>query len=114
MPSYFKKVGYCQPEDPRDGLFQYSFSTDKESFEFWSSQPEVVDNFNTCMTGIHGSRPSWIEWYPVEECILKEDLSEDPSQVLLVDVGGGDTTFRRLGESLKTSQVDWYWKTYLP
>ncbi|KAL1603442.1 hypothetical protein SLS60_005029 [Paraconiothyrium brasiliense] len=89
MPAYFKKTAYSQPEDPRDGLFQYSFGTDKEIFEFWSSQPDVIDNFNTCMTGIRGSRPSWIEWWPVEQRILNEDLRDDPSEVLLVDVAGG-------------------------
>ncbi|KAJ4345332.1 uncharacterized protein N0V89_011462 [Didymosphaeria variabile] len=89
MPAYFKKTAYRQPEDPRDGLFQYSFGTDKEAFEFWSLQPAVIDNFNTCMTGIRGSRPSWIEWWPVEQRILNEGLSNEPSEVLLVDVAGG-------------------------
>lgn len=89
MPQFFKDTQYRQPEDPRKGLFQYTFGTDKTAFEYWSQMPAVMDNFNTCMTGIRGSRPSWIEWYPVEDCILKSGTSTNASDVLLVDIAGG-------------------------
>jgi len=89
MPSFFKETGYRQPEDPRNGLFQYGIGTDKEAFEYWSTMPDVVDNFNTCMTGIRGSRPSWIEWFPVRERILGLELTSAGSDVLLVDIAGG-------------------------
>lgn len=89
MSSFFKETQYNQPEDPRKGLFQYAFGTDKEAFEYWSAQPEVMDNFNTCMTGIRGSRPSWIEWWPVESRIFSTDVPIDENGVLLVDIAGG-------------------------
>lgn len=89
MPSYFRDKGYKQPEDSRNGLFQYAFDTKREAFEHWATQPEVIDNFNTCMTGIRGSRPSWIEWYPVEERLLNSDLRKETSDVILVDIAGG-------------------------
>lgn len=89
MPSFFEERGYQQPEDPRRGIFQYGIGTEKEAFEFWSTMPDVVDNFNTCMTGIRGSRPSWIEWFPVRERILVPESSNARSDVLLVDIAGG-------------------------
>ncbi|KAF2865104.1 O-methyltransferase-domain-containing protein [Massariosphaeria phaeospora] len=87
MPSFFTQTQYRQPEDPRNGLFQHAFGTEKEAFEHWATQPHVLDNFNTCMTGIRGSRPSWIEWWPVHARILDVQLGTE--DVLLVDVGGG-------------------------
>ncbi|PVH94052.1 sterigmatocystin 8-O-methyltransferase [Periconia macrospinosa] len=89
MPLYFEEKGYQQPEDPRNGLFQYAFNTKKEAFELWATQPEVISNFNTCMTGIRGSRTSWVEWYPVEERLLNADLRGGDSDVTLVDIAGG-------------------------
>lgn len=89
MPKYFKKTGYCQPEDPRNGLFQDSMGTHLEAFEYWSFQPDVIRNLNTYIAGIRGSRPSWIEWWPVEERILADNPDRDPTKVLLVDVAGG-------------------------
>ncbi|CAI6277676.1 unnamed protein product [Periconia digitata] len=89
MHQYFEEKGYQQPEDPRNGLFQYSHGTEKEAFELWTSQPDVITNFNTFMTGNRGSRPSWIEWYPVEERLLNADVSLGEEDVLLVDIAGG-------------------------
>ncbi|KAF1948224.1 O-methyltransferase [Byssothecium circinans] len=90
LPSFLKENGYRQPEDPRKGLFQYAFGTDEEAFEYWGKIPNVLDNFNTCMSGIRGSRPSWIEWWPVQERLLNGvETSKQGSEVLLVDVAGG-------------------------
>ena len=40
------------------------------------------------MTGNRGSRPSWIEWFPVEQNVLR-GAKEDSDAVLVVDVAGG-------------------------
>ncbi|RYP75811.1 hypothetical protein DL770_007328 [Monosporascus sp. CRB-9-2] len=79
---------YCQPEDPRKGLFQYAFQTDKEAFESWHMAPDIMNNFNVCMTGIRGSRPSWVEWWPVEAQVFQGAVEAD-GNVLLVDIAGG-------------------------
>jgi hypothetical protein len=41
------------------------------------------------MTGIRGSRPSWIEWWPIEERIFDPNVELDDSSPLLVDIAGG-------------------------
>lgn len=88
MPAFFKNTRYSQPEDPTKGALQHAFGTDKEAFDFWHQFPEILDNFNTFMTGNRGSRPAWIEWWPVEERIFK-GVRLDDSCPVLVDVAGG-------------------------
>ncbi|KAF2264003.1 O-methyltransferase [Lojkania enalia] len=88
MPMYFREKGFHQPEDATNGPFQYAFGTDKDPFSYWYEIPEALDVFNTFMTGNRGSRPSWVEWWPVEKEIF-ESMDDDENEVLLVDVGGG-------------------------
>lgn len=47
-----------------------------------------MQTFNTYMTGNESSRPSWIDWYPVEERLLK-DAKADDNAVLIIDIAGG-------------------------
>ena len=88
MPSFFKETHYQQPEDPLKGALQHAFGTDKEAFDYWHQFPDVLDNFNTFMTGNRGSRPSWVEWWPVEEQIFRGSTLDKGSPVL-VDIAGG-------------------------
>ncbi|KAF2472655.1 S-adenosyl-L-methionine-dependent methyltransferase [Lindgomyces ingoldianus] len=87
MVSYFRANGYIQPDDPCAGPLQYAFGTEKNSFDHWRTQPEVIDNFNTFMTGVRAARPSWLDWWPVESQIFKIELKD--SDTLFVDVAGG-------------------------
>ena len=86
MPEYFKVNGYRCPTHPEDGPFQYAFQTREGAFQHWHKQPSVLDEFNTFMQGVRGSRPSWVEWFPIHNRIL---AGADGSGVLLTDVGGG-------------------------
>ena len=86
IPKYMKEAGYKSPASVSDGPLQYAHQTKLASFEFWSSKPDTLEDFNNMMTGVRHSRPSWIEWFPVRDRLLK-DYREDT--VLLVDVGGG-------------------------
>jgi hypothetical protein len=104
MPKYFKEAGYKSPTDPRNGALQYAFKTKEEAFDYWRKSPEILENFNTFMTGVRGSRPSWIEWFPMQERVFDGYTAAD-SSVLLVDIGGGrghDTeAFRKRFPNLK-------------
>jgi hypothetical protein len=88
MPSFFKGTNYRQPEDPLNGAFQHAFGTKREAFDYWHQFPEILDNFNTFMAGNRGSRPSWVEWWPVEEQVFKGAKLDEGSAVL-VDIAGG-------------------------
>ncbi|KAJ8122222.1 hypothetical protein ONZ43_g1529 [Nemania bipapillata] len=88
MPTFLQQARYCDPQDPKNGILQFASGTDREAFEQWHLSPDIMNNFNTFMTGVRGSRPSWVHWWPVESRIL-QGATEDEESVLLVDVAGG-------------------------
>ena len=88
MQDYFRDNGYKCPTNPEDGAFQYAFGTKREAFNYWHQFPHVLDNFNTFMQGVRGSRPSWVDWFPVQDRILS-GLDGAADAILLTDVGGG-------------------------
>lgn len=51
LPSYFEDKGYSSPNDYLAGPFQYGHNTDMETYSYWLTQPEVMDNFNVFMQG---------------------------------------------------------------
>ncbi|KAI1277558.1 putative O-methyltransferase [Xylaria sp. FL0933] len=85
-PKYFKEAGYRCPTDHRDGLMQYAFQTKLPTFELFASMPDVFKDFNTFMGNTMGARHYWVDWFPVENRLLRDATEETP---LLVDVGGG-------------------------
>ncbi|KAI1352909.1 putative O-methyltransferase [Xylaria sp. FL0043] len=85
-PKYFKEAGYRCPTDYRDGLMQYAFQTKLPTFELFASMPDVFRDFNTFMGNTMGARHYWVDWFPVENRLLRDATEETP---LLVDVGGG-------------------------
>ena len=86
IPEYMKQFGYKCPTSIYGGPLQYALKTSLTPFEFWGSKPDTLDDINNMMTGIRHSRPSWIEWFPVNEQLL-DGYRQDTT--LLVDVGGG-------------------------
>lgn len=85
-PKYFSEAGYRCPTDPRDGLMQYAFQTKLTMFEYMSSIPRVLKDFNTFMGSTMGARKYWTDWFPVKQRLLNGANESSP---LLVDVGGG-------------------------
>lgn len=65
---------------------QYAFQTKLTSFEYMSSIPWVLKDFNTFMGNTMGARKYWTDWFPVQERLLDGANEASP---LLVDVGGG-------------------------
>ena len=41
------------------------------------------------MQGIRASRPSWVEWFPIQERIIADADVTTPDSVLLIDIAGG-------------------------
>jgi hypothetical protein len=85
-PKYFKESGHRCPTNPQDGLMQYAFQTKLQTFDFFSTMPHIIRDFNTFMGNTMGARDYWVQWYPVAEQILDDAKEEYP---LIVDVGGG-------------------------
>ncbi|KAK7750884.1 hypothetical protein SLS62_007147 [Diatrype stigma] len=85
-PKYLRETGYRCPTDPKDGLMQYAFQTKLTTFDFFSSIPDVLMDFNTFMGNTMGARSYWVDWFPVPERLLDGAIADS---ALLVDVGGG-------------------------
>ena len=89
LPALFEENGYQTPTSITSGPLQCTFATNLPSFDYWATPPSnPLQNFNTFMTGNRGSRPNWIEWFPVEHNVLR-GAREDSDAVLIVDVAGG-------------------------
>lgn len=81
-----KEAGYACPTDPKNGLMQYAHHTKLQTFELFSSRPEILRDFNTFMGNTMGARNYWVDWFPVQEHLLQ---GAKQGSALLVDVGGG-------------------------
>ncbi|KAK8029829.1 O-methyltransferase [Apiospora rasikravindrae] len=94
MPMQGKALGFLQetkyqnPSDPKHGILQHTYQTDKEAFPFLllPENKGLFDKAQTFFEGDRGSRPSWVEWFPVQEKLIRGYDTQAP---LLVDVAGG-------------------------
>ncbi|KAK8112864.1 O-methyltransferase [Apiospora sp. TS-2023a] len=77
-PKFLQQTGFQNPSDAKHG----------EVFPFFllPGNEEVFDNAQTFFEGDRGSRPSWVEWFPVKEKLLQ---GYNTKTQLPVDVGGG-------------------------
>ena len=114
LPKFLEERGLESPHDPRNGLLQYAFNTKQEAFEYWHQNPAVLDNFNTLMEGARGSRPSWVEWFPIQERIL-DGANSATGSVLLVDIAGGrGHDLEALQRKYPQPAGNWCWAIYRP
>ncbi|OQE02756.1 hypothetical protein PENVUL_c039G09352 [Penicillium vulpinum] len=87
IPEFLRQQEHRNPEGTTAGPLQFVEKTD-ETFWTWLPQnPEYLDSCNTFMEANRGARPSWLEWFPVEERLLSVACSD--SETLMVDVAGG-------------------------
>ncbi|OTA56458.1 S-adenosyl-L-methionine-dependent methyltransferase [Hypoxylon sp. EC38] len=87
-PKYLQEVGYRCPTDPNDGFMQYAFQTKLTTFQLFGTMPQILKDFNLFMGNTMGAREYWVDWFPVEEEIIKGATITENSP-LLVDVGAG-------------------------
>ncbi|MGI4813144.1 MAG: hypothetical protein ACRYGG_07390 [Janthinobacterium lividum] len=85
-PKFLQEAGYRCPTNPKDGLIQYAFQTKLTMFELLTSMPHMLADFNNFMGNTMGARKYWVDWFPVQDCLL-QGARDDTA--LVVDVGGG-------------------------
>lgn len=91
MPDYFKANGNQLPADAFSGPLQFAFQTPMESYQYWTTQPGFLDNFNTFMAGKVGATKtgqSQETEYPVQESLI-DGFDEKISDAFFVDIAGG-------------------------
>lgn len=86
LASFLAKTNYQVPNDNANGPVQHALHTDKSFFAILQENARLGSAFNDFMTGYGKARPSWVDYYPVQDRLLSDSASEGP---LLVDIGGG-------------------------
>lgn len=87
-PEYFRKFGFQTPEEANKGPFQYAEKTEKSQWEWLEDHPDIMESCYDSFDGGMGGRPSWVDWFPVQERII-DGFKPDENDVLLIDVAGG-------------------------
>lgn len=94
-PDYYESTGFCCPSDYRDTPFQRAFNTDLGFYEYLAQRPDASRNFQVYMSALQKRSLQWVDWFPVQEQIIDNFESTDGSDVLLIDIGGGDGHYIR-------------------
>jgi hypothetical protein len=87
VPEFLRRNNFQTPEGATKGPFQFAQQIDESMWTWIAKDPEKLDSCNTFMEGDRGARPSWLEWFPVEERLLSG--AHPDAETLMVDVAGG-------------------------
>ncbi|CAG7931716.1 unnamed protein product [Penicillium olsonii] len=86
LPEYFEAKGWRNPDDIEDSPFNFALGSKTGYFGYMSSKTYYQNAFDTVMASPYRrDEKSWTDFFPVEEKLRVQS----PSDVLLVDVGGG-------------------------
>jgi hypothetical protein len=91
LPEYFEKEGYKNPDDQNSGPAQYGHSIPGQNlWPYIAANPKLLNAAHAFFEGDRGSRPLWVDWFPVQHKLL-DDASRPVSDndVLYVDIAGG-------------------------
>lgn len=87
VPEFLRRHDFQNPEGTTTGALQFAEDTDESTWTWLSKDPKKFNDCHTFMEGDRGSRPSWLEWFPVEERLLAG--AHPDAETLMVDVAGG-------------------------
>jgi len=84
-PQYLRDHLYQSPNNPREGIFQYTFdeSKDKSVFEYYADDAKASHTFNEWLAAYTDDQVPWTDVYPVENLMHGYNQGW-----LIVDVGG--------------------------
>jgi hypothetical protein len=91
LPEYFEKSGYKNPDDQNSGPAQFGHKIPGQTlWSYIAAKPKLLNAAHAFFEGDRGSRPIWVDWFPVQEVLL-DDTSKPVGEddILYVDVAGG-------------------------
>ena len=90
LPSFLARTGYRSPIESARCPFQDGVKTEEVLFDWLPKHPEFFQNFTLFMTGMREGRPTWLDFFPFDEQLLKGfEARGNSDEVIIVDVGGG-------------------------
>ncbi|KAL4913952.1 S-adenosyl-L-methionine-dependent methyltransferase [Aspergillus aurantiobrunneus] len=89
-PEFLRKHDYAFLSGVTSGPFQYAHNHSLPMWEWMAEDEERLDLQNSFMEADRGSRPPWVDWFPVEQELLRpRSVSGGDEDVFMVDVAGG-------------------------
>ncbi|KAF6784600.1 o-methyltransferase [Colletotrichum sojae] len=85
MPAVMADMGYKNPSDGKDTIFQHAMHWKGDLWSFMKENPVMAEHFNMVQKNSTIKEPSWMSMYPHQKMVAEAD----PSLPLFVDVGGG-------------------------
>jgi hypothetical protein len=94
----FKESDHKCSTVPRDVLMQYAFQIKLQTFDFFSTVPHILKDFNTFMGNTMGVRNYWVNWFLVQalRALYVQILHFQATMVCFLSKG----TFLRTGEEI--------------
>lgn len=88
LPAYLASIGYQNPENPKDGNFQFTFGANSSPWQLFSADPKLGAEFNQAMEShSHFNLHNWTDIYPTQS-IVQAAKDKGTDNALVVDVGG--------------------------
>ncbi|KAL4791443.1 S-adenosyl-L-methionine-dependent methyltransferase [Aspergillus venezuelensis] len=88
IPEFLRNNNHQFIEGSTSGPWNHAMGEDRIIWDWVAESPERLDITNSFMEGDRGSRPPWVEWFPVQDEILGSWKGGD-EDVFLVDIAGG-------------------------
>ncbi|KAB8223103.1 O-methyltransferase-domain-containing protein [Aspergillus novoparasiticus] len=88
-PEYFRQNNNQFPTSAEDTPFQLAKNTPLSYFAWLGENPSLAKDFQQWMTLKQQATPNWVDWFDVQGNLL-HGFRNQPDDVLLVDVGGGE------------------------
>jgi hypothetical protein len=90
LPEYLEKNGYKNPDNVDDGPAQYGLGITGSVWSYIASKPKLLNAMHSFFEGDRGSRPAWVDWFPVQQKLLSDPSKPvQEGDPLYVDVAGG-------------------------
>ena len=88
IPEFLRNHEYKSIDGSTAGPWQYATNSEESLWDWIAKSEERLDITHSFMEGDRGSRPPWVEWFPVEEQLIST-FTGSHEDVFLVDVAGG-------------------------
>ncbi|KAL5342739.1 S-adenosyl-L-methionine-dependent methyltransferase [Aspergillus crustosus] len=89
LPEFLRTHNHQLIEGATSGPWQYGTNNPELIWNWIAQDPSRIEIINSFMAADRGSRPPWVEWFPVQERVIEPFAVEKEEDVFLVDVAGG-------------------------